>query len=209
MRLRPAQRPTVKCAGRLPLSPVCKIIDSVKTLARTNRKAMPYRNSEAQIGDRYWADPNPWVGKILWRKERLPTLVFSPREFHGLYNPGGCRVKHDWATFTSLHWADPLKLKKNREIILKKLKHFGSVQFSRSVMSDCLRPHGLQHSRLPRACSTSCLSSQWCHQPSHPLLPPSPAALSLSQHQGLFQWVGSWHQVVKILELQLQHQSFQ
>ena len=46
-------------------------------------------------------------------------------------------------------------------------------------------------------------------QPSHPLLPPSPPALSLSQHQGLFQWVGSSHQVAKELELQLQHQSFQ
>ena len=46
-------------------------------------------------------------------------------------------------------------------------------------------------------------------QPSHPLLFPSPPAFSLSQHQGLFQWVSSSHQVVKVLELQLQHQSFQ
>ena len=46
-------------------------------------------------------------------------------------------------------------------------------------------------------------------QPSRPLSPPSPPALSLSQHQGLFQWVGSLHQVAKGLELQLQHQSFQ
>ena len=46
-------------------------------------------------------------------------------------------------------------------------------------------------------------------QPSHPLLSPSPPAFSLSQHQGRFQWVGSSHQVAKVLELQLQHQSFQ
>ena len=39
-------------------------------------------------------------------------------------------------------------------------------------------------------CSNSCPLSWWCH-PSHPLLPPSPPALNLSQHQGLFQWVGS------------------
>jgi len=38
---------------------------------------------------------------------------------------------------------------------------------------------------------------------------PSPLALNVSQHQGLFQWVNSSHQVAKILELQLQHQSFQ
>ena len=46
-------------------------------------------------------------------------------------------------------------------------------------------------------------------QPSHPLSSPSPPALSLSQHQGLFQWVSSSHQVAKILEFQLQHQSHQ
>ena len=46
-------------------------------------------------------------------------------------------------------------------------------------------------------------------QPSHPLLSSSPPALNLSQHQDLFQSVGSSHQVAELLELQLQHQSFQ
>ena len=46
-------------------------------------------------------------------------------------------------------------------------------------------------------------------QPSHPLLSPSPPALNFSQHQGLFKWVSSLHQVAKVLEFQLQHQSFQ
>ena len=47
-------------------------------------------------------------------------------------------------------------------------------------------------------------------QPSYPLLPPSPPVLSPSQHQGLlFQWVNPSHQVAKVLELQIQHQSFQ
>ena len=46
-------------------------------------------------------------------------------------------------------------------------------------------------------------------QPSHPLWPLSPPALSLSQHQGLFQWVSSSCQVAIVLELQLQYQSFQ
>ena len=45
-------------------------------------------------------------------------------------------------------------------------------------------------------------------QPSHPLLSSSPA-LNLSQHQGVFKWVSSLHQVAKVLEFQLQHQSFQ
>ena len=43
--------------------------------------------------------------------------------------------------------------------------------------------------------------------PSHPLSPPSPPALNLSPHQGLFQWVSSLHRVAKVLKLQPQHQS--
>ena len=46
-------------------------------------------------------------------------------------------------------------------------------------------------------------------QPSHPLSSPSPPAFNLSQHQGLFKWVNSLHQVAKILAFQLQHQSLQ
>ena len=34
---------------------------------------------------------DPWVGKIPWRRERLPTPVFWPGEFHGLYSPRGCK----------------------------------------------------------------------------------------------------------------------
>ena len=45
-------------------------------------------------------------------------------------------------------------------------------------------------------------------QPSHPLWSPSPPAPNPSQHQGLFQWVNSSHEVAKLLEFQLQHQSF-
>ena len=46
-------------------------------------------------------------------------------------------------------------------------------------------------------------------QPSHPLSSTSPPAPSLSQHQSLFQWVNSSHEVAKVLEFQLQHHSFQ
>ena len=46
-------------------------------------------------------------------------------------------------------------------------------------------------------------------QPSHPLWSASPSAFTLFQHHSLFQWVGSLHQVAKVWELQLQHQSFQ
>ena len=46
-------------------------------------------------------------------------------------------------------------------------------------------------------------------QPSHPLLSPFPPAFNPSQHQGLFKWISSSHQVARVLEVQLQHQSFQ
>ena len=46
-------------------------------------------------------------------------------------------------------------------------------------------------------------------QPSHPLSSPFPPAFNLSQHQGLFKWVSSSHQVAKVLKFQLQHQSFE
>ena len=46
-------------------------------------------------------------------------------------------------------------------------------------------------------------------QPSHPLSSPTPSSFNLSQHQGLFQWVSSLHQVTKVLELQLQYWFFQ
>ena len=91
---------------------------------------------------------------------------------------------------------------------------FSSVQFSHSIMSDSLRPHGLQHTRLPCSSPTPGAYSTHVHrvsdaiQPSHPLSSPSPPAFSLFQHQSLFKWVSSLHQVAKVLEFQLQHQSF-
>ena len=46
-------------------------------------------------------------------------------------------------------------------------------------------------------------------QPSHLMSSPSPPAFNLSQHQGLFKWVSSSHQVARVLEFQLQHESYQ
>ena len=97
------------------------------------------------------------------------------------------------------------------------IRNYCSAQFSRSVVSDSLRPHESQHTRppcpspAPGVHSSSCLLSRWYIQPSHPLLSPSLPTFYLSQHQGLVQWVSSLHQVAKVLELQLQlhHQSFQ
>ena len=61
---------------------------------------------------------------------------------------------------------------------------------------------------LPEFAQTHSHGADDAIQPSHPLSPPSPFAFNLSQHQGLCQKVNSLHQVAKVLELQLQHQSF-
>ena len=73
---------------------------------------------------------------------------------------------------------------------------------------DCSTPGFLFHHQLPELTQTHVHWVGDAIQPFHPLSSPSPT-FSLSQHQGLFQWVSSSHQVARVLELQLQHQSFQ
>ena len=90
------------------------------------------------------------------------------------------------------------------------------VQFSSVAQSyptlcdpmDCCTPALPVHHQLPEFTQTHVLWVSEAIQPSHPLSSPSPPAFNLSQHQCLFQWVSSSHQVVKVLEFQLQHQSF-
>ena len=65
------------------------------------------------------------------------------------------------------------------------------------------------HHQLPEFTQTHVHWVSDAIQPSHPLLSPSPPASNPSQHQGLFQWVSSLHEVAKVLEFQLQRQSFQ
>ena len=74
---------------------------------------------------------------------------------------------------------------------------------------DCSTPGSPVLHYLPKLAQTHVHWVSDAIQPSHSLSPPSPPAFNLYQHQGLFQWVSSSHQVTKVLELQLQHQSFQ
>ena len=72
---------------------------------------------------------------------------------------------------------------------------------------DCSTPGLPVHYQLPELTQTHVHQVSDTIQPSHPLSSSSPPALNRPQHQGLFQWVSSSHQVAKGLELQLQHQS--
>ena len=90
-----------------------------------------------------------------------------------------------------------------------------SVQFSLSVVSGSLQNLGLQHTRP--SCPSLLLESTQTHvhrvsdaiQLSHPLLSPCPLAFNIFQDQCLSQGVSSLYQVAKVLEFQLQYQSFQ
>ena len=92
-----------------------------------------------------------------------------------------------------------------------------TIQFSLVAQSfltlhdpmNCSMPGLPVHHHLPESIQTHVHFVGDAIQPSHPPSSPSPPALYLSQLQGLFQWVSSSHQVAKILEFQLQHQSFQ
>ena len=74
---------------------------------------------------------------------------------------------------------------------------------------NCSMPGLRVHHQLPVSTQTYVHWGSGAIQLSHPLLSPSSPALNLSQHQGLFKWVSSSHQVAKVLEFQLQNQSFQ
>ena len=92
-----------------------------------------------------------------------------------------------------------------------------SVQFSSVAQvcptpcdpMDCSMPGFPVHHQLPEFTQTHVHQVGDAIQPSHPLSFPSPPAPNPSQHQGLSQWVNSSHEVAKVLEFQLQHQSFQ
>ena len=89
---------------------------------------------------------------------------------------------------------------------------FYSVTQSCPTLCDpmsCSMPGLPVHHQLPEFTQTHVYQVGDAIQPSYPLLSPSLPASNPSQHQGLFQWVNYLHKVAKVLEFQLQHQSFQ
>ena len=90
--------------------------------------------------------------------------------------------------------------------------HFSSVTQRCPTLCDpmnCSTPGLPVYHQLPESTQNHVHRVSDAIKSSHPLLSPSPPAINLSQHQGLFKRVGSLHQVVKVLEFHLQHQSFQ
>ena len=153
---------------------------------------------------------SPWVGKIPWRRERLPTPVFWPGEFHGVWSMGSqsdttarLSLTHSpHRTVEMIEWAKAVKW----------FVHCCSVaQLCLTLCDpmDCSTPGFPVLHHLLELAQTHVHWVGDAIQLSHPLLPPFPFAFYLSQHQSLFDWVGSSHQVAKVLELQFHHQYFQ
>ena len=116
------------------------------------------------------------------------------------------------AKVSGYHWSQMCN-PPSRKVLRKgaQMLQFSSV----SVVSYSSQPSEPQqpglpvHHQLPESTQTYLHWVSDAIQPSHPLSSPSPPAFNLSQYQGFFQWVSSSHQVAKLLEFRLQHQSFQ
>ena len=119
---------------------------------------------------------------------------------------------------TDIQWVycgHPFMMSVNQITMLYTLNLHSSVQFSCSVVSDSLRPMnrstpGLPaHHQLQESTQTHVHRVSGAIQPSHPLSSPSLPAPNPCQHQSLYQWVNSSHEVAKVFEFQLQDQCFQ
>ena len=138
---------------------------------------------------------------LLWPR-RLGYLL-------GISKKQDCMQKKIWVG------AQKLVDKANKRQMRRKMKQI--IQFSSGAQScptpwdliDCSTPGLPVHHQPSEFTQTHLHCVGDTIQPSHPLSSPSPPAFNLSQHQGLFQGVSSSHLVAKVLEFQLQHQSFQ
>ena len=126
--------------------------------------------------------------QLIWSDWRLKYLVLRSHSFLGLWS-----------------------LKHKTKLVTPVSDYFSLVQF-RSVAqpcltlcdtTDCSRPGLPVHRQLPEFTQTHVHRVGDAVQPPHPLSFPSPPAPNPSQHQSLFQWVNSSHEVAKVLELQL------
>ena len=151
-----------------------------------------------------------WLNSQSWRWTGRPGVLQSM---------GSQRTGHDWVT--ELNWGrvrvDILALFLILEGRHSVFHYYVSCQFSLVAQScptlcnpmDYSTPGFPVHHQLRELTQTHVHWVNDAIQPSHPLSSPSPSTFNLSQHQDLFQWVSSSHQVAKVLEFQLQDQSFQ
>ena len=141
----------------------------------------------------------------LWDWRRYPTVCKAESQV------GTCCVAQG-AQLRALWWSGWVGWRSQRVGIYVKVQFSSVLSLSRVRLCDLMdssMPGLPVHHQLPELTQTHIHWVSDAIQPSHPMSSPSPPTYNLSQHQGLFQWVSSSHQVDKVLEFQLQHQSFQ
>ena len=117
-----------------------------------------------------------------------------------------------WSTVGWIHGCRRLTALSPCPLLEERENQFSSITQSCPTLGDpmdCSTPGFSVHHQLLELAQIHVHQVSDVIHPSHPLSSPSPPALNLSQHQGLFKWVSSSHQVAKVLEFQLQHQFFQ
>ena len=150
-----------------------------------------------------------WLSILLWRKWNITKIKEENGKFKmcNIFNMRNLLTI--WLKLLTLFLARISSTNLVNLMTTLKVKEILFNQFSRSVVSDSLRPHESQHARppchhqLPEFTPTHVHQVSDAIQPSHPLSSPSPPAPNPSQHQGLFQWVNSSHELAKVLEFQL------
>ena len=156
--------------------------------------------------------PSHWLFATPWTAALQATLStgFSRQEYwSGLpFHPPG-HLLHQGRNLCLLYWqVDSLPLSHQGSPILVSYKQlqFSSVAQSCPTLCDPMNhstPGLLVYHQLPEFTQTHVHQVSDAIQPSHPLSSSSPPALNPSQHQSLFQWVNSSHEVAKVLEFQL------
>ena len=145
----------------------------------------------------------------------LPCLDACSQDLSPAFCPRPPKLSVHSVRYMGILSSSPLSWEGNSDTLTSSKSHlhmFSSVAQSCPTLCDpmnCSMPGLPVHHQLPESTQTHVRRVSDAIQPSHPLSSPSPPAFNLSQHEGLFKWVSSLHQVAKVLEFQLQHQSFQ
>ena len=164
-----------------------------------------------------------WIKIVQSTLYALSSLIFTVTQWGCWYYPHFTHVKlfkgyvaskwQSWNLNPNLSYSKAYLLKITvYSVVCLCFLCFSSVTQSCLTLcdpTDCTMPGLPVHHQLLEFTQTHVHRVGDAIQPSHPLSPTAPPPFSLSQHQGLFRWVSSQHQVAKVLEFQLEHQSFQ
>ena len=166
----------------------------------------------------YWSGvplPSPWLYLRLYKYSITVKTILSTGMFSTCHNPMNWWFSWSFSWRLHLILLVFLKCRLILEVLDPYFPNLEIMLFSCQVESDSLWPHELCHARLlcpspsPGISPDSCPLIRWCHPTISSSVVPFPPALNLSQHQGLFHWVCSSHQVAKVLELLFQCEPFQ